>query len=385
METRLSKTLLLIPVYNHAQTLRTVAEQGLAAGFPVLVVDDGSTDGSLEAVSGMQVEQCRLPVNRGKGAAIRTGAAWAQARGYDAVITVDADGQHNPAEGRRLLETAEASWPSIVVGARDMEAGQAPESSIFGRDFSNFWVKIECGQSLPDTQSGFRIYPASWVADGRFITRRYAFEVEVLVRAIWAGLPVLSAPVSVRYPPTGKRVSHFDMFRDNLRLTGLHTWLVARSLFPWPHHRTFHAAGSAGTASTWRHPLDFWRLLSREPASAGELAAAVWVGIFVGALPIIPFGIAAIVYVNQRLHLSKLAGVGASNVCCAPFVPFLCIETGHFLRYGEFWTTFNRQTLMAEMHHRLWEWLLGALVVGPILGFLGAAIALFLVRSLRTR
>ena len=378
METRSPKTLLLIPVYNHSRTLRTVAEQGLAAGFPVLVVDDGSTDRSLETILGLQVERCRFPVNRGKGAAIRAGAEWAQARGYDAVITLDADGQHDPAEGWRLRDAAATSWPAIVVGARDMEAGRAPRSSIFGRDFSNFWVKIECGRSLPDTQSGFRLYPAAWVAKGRFLTVRYAFEVEVLVRAVWAGLPVLSAPVSVRYPPAGEGVSHFDRFWDNLRLTGLHTWLVARSLLPWPHRRIFGAANRFGVAAACR-------LLSDEPATAGELAAAVWVGIFIGALPIIPFGIATIIYVNHRLRLSKLAGVGASNVCCAPFVPFLCIETGHFLLYGRFWTAFNRQTLVAELPHRLWEWLLGAIVVGPLLGFLGAAVAYILVRSLRAR
>ena len=384
-ETRSPNTLFLIPVYNHARTLRTVAEQGLAAGFPVLVLDDGSTDGSLETISGLQVDRLRLPVNRGKGAAIRAGAAWAQARGYDAILTLDADGQHDPAEGRRLLDAVAASWPAIVVGARDMETGLAPRSSIFGRDFSNFWVRIECGQSLPDTQSGFRLYPADWVADGRFLTRRYAFEVEVLVRAVWAGLPVLSVPVSVRYPLEGERVSHFDRFWDNLRLTGLHTWLVTRSLLPWPHRRTFGAAGESGSAAAWGHPLDLLRSLSREPATAGELAAAVWVGIFIGALPIIPFGIATIVYVNHRLHLSKLAGVGASNVCCAPFVPFLCIEVGHFLRYGRFWTAFSRQTLVAESPHRLWEWLLGAMVVGPLLGGLGAVATYVLVRSLRAR
>lgn len=113
------------------------------------------------------------------------------------------------------------------------------------------------------------------------------------------------------------------------------------------------------------------------------MAAAVWVGIFVGALPIIPFGIAAIVYVSHRLHLNKLASVAASNVCIAPFVPLACVETGHFLLHGGFLFAFDRHVLLYEIHLRLWEWLLGALVIGPILGLAGALLTYLVVRSLR--
>jgi uncharacterized protein (DUF2062 family) len=115
-----------------------------------------------------------------------------------------------------------------------------------------------------------------------------------------------------------------------------------------------------------------------------ELAAASWIGIFIGALPIIPFGIVTIVYVNHKLHLNKLAGVAASNVCVFPFVPFLCVEVGHFFMFGRFWSEFNRQTLLYEIHYRLWEWLLGSLVVGPLIGFAGALLTYLLVRYLRS-
>ena len=131
------------------------------------------------------------------------------------------------------------------------------------------------------------------------------------------------------------------------------------------------------------HPVRFFRRLSMEHSGAGELAVAVWVGIFLGALPIIPFGIAAIVYVSHRLHLNKLAGVAASNVCIAPFVPLACVEAGHFLRHGRFLIAFDRHVLLDEIHLRLWEWLLGALVIGPILGFAGALLTYIVVRSLR--
>lgn len=131
------------------------------------------------------------------------------------------------------------------------------------------------------------------------------------------------------------------------------------------------------------HPVRFFRRLSREHSGAGELAAAVWVGIFLGALPITPFGTAAIVYVSHRLHLNKLAGFAASNVCAPPFVPLACVEVGHFLRHGRFLFAFDRHVLLDEIHLRLWEWLLGALVIGPILGFAGALLTYAVIRALR--
>jgi uncharacterized protein (DUF2062 family) len=377
------KTLLVIPVYNHATTLRAVARNALAEGFPVLVFDDGSTDGGLDTVVDLPVARHRFPSNRGKGAAILAAAELAKRSGYDAIVTIDADGQHDPADARRLLETAAASWPAVAIGARRMEDANASPSNVFGRDFSNFWVRLECGHALPDSQSGYRLYPADFLLAGRFLSTGFPFEAEVLVRAAWAGLPLLSVPVPVHYPPAGERVSHFNTFLDNLRLSCLHAWLVIRSLLPWPHLRRSPGEDASPKTTEFLHPVRFFRRLSREHSGAGELAAAVWVGIFLGALPIIPFGIAAIVYVSHRLHLNKLAGVAASNVCCFPFVPLACVEVGHFLRYGRFLFAFDRHVLLDEIHLRLWEWLLGALIIGPILGFAGALLTYIAVRSLR--
>ncbi|OGR61686.1 MAG: dolichyl-phosphate mannose synthase [Elusimicrobia bacterium GWA2_69_24] len=365
--------------------LRGVVERALAEGLPVLVVDDGSTDGSLDSLSGLPIERRRFPVNRGKGAALLEGAAAAKRLGYEAILTLDADGQHDPAEGRLLLKTAAADWPAIVIGARRMESGGAPSSSIFGRDFSNFWVKMESGQALPDTQSGYRLYPVGFLTSRDFVSRRYSFEVEVLVRAAWTGMPVRSTPVSVTYAPGSGRVSHFHRLKDNLRLSCLHTWLVGRSLLPYPHERTFGTAEKIRWIPELMSPLDFFRRMAREHASAAELAAAVWVGIFLGSLPIMPFGAASILYVSHKLHLNKLASFGASHVCIAPFVPLFCIEIGHYLRFGRLWTEFTRRTLLLEIHHRLWEWLLGSLLLGPALGVVGAVFTYYLVRRLRAK
>ena len=379
------KTLVVIPVYNHAKTLRGVVEGALAQGFDVLVLDDGSTDGSLDSVADLPVRRHRLPVNLGKGGAILAGARIAQSSGYQAILTIDADGQHDPADARLLLEAAACSWPCIVIGARRMETLNVPRSSLFGRDFSNFWVRLECGQTLPDTQSGYRLYPVEFLESSRFLSRRYTFEIEVLVRGSWAGLAVLSTPVSVYYPPGDERISHFHKFKDNLRLSCLHTFLVTRSLIPWPHRRLFSKDSGAERLPSIFQPASYFRALSREHSSAGQLAAAVWVGIFLGALPIIPLATMAIIYACHRLHLNKLAAVGASNVCAAPFVPFLCVQLGHYLIYGSFWYEFNRHTLLGQLQYRLWEWLIGSLLIGPILGAAGALVTYVLVRNVRKR
>jgi glycosyltransferase involved in cell wall biosynthesis len=378
------RVLLLVPVYNHAQTLRAVVEGCLREGHEVLVMDDGSTDGSLDAVSDLPILRHRLPVNRGKGAAIRAGAALAAAKGYEAIITLDADGQHDPADANKLVEAAASAWPCIVLGERKQDATHRSSASLFGMAFSNFWVRLECGRTLPDTQSGYRLYPTALLTQ-RFFSRRYTFEIEVLVRGSWAGLPVLSTLVSVYYPPKDERVSHFRMFRDNLRLTALHTWLVLRSLVPWPYRRVFKSQSGDGAALNLFHPIRFFRQLSLEHTSPKDLAIAAGIGIFIGSLPIIPFGIVTILYVCHRFRLNKLAGAGASNICVMPFVPFLCIEAGHLLRYGEWWTTFTWKTLVQEIPLRAWEWLLGSFIVGPILGIVGALLTYSLVRSLRAR
>ena len=384
IESPLPKTLLVIPVCGRSRALRLVVECAIEQGLPVLLVDSGSDDGDLAVIANLPVERLQLAAGLGKGRALLAGAALAKEKGYGVILTVDADGEHDPANVRFLLDAARISWPAIVIGAALTESADMRESSLCSNDFPGFWVRLECGQSLPDTRSGFRLYPVDFLTSRHFFARCRGFEVETLVRGAWAGLPLLSVEVPAGRLPAAEKDIHLHKFMDNLNLVFLHTLLVTRSLLPWPHRRIVPKTAAKDPLSLLSEPLQFFRLLCREHASAVELAAASWVGIFIGSLPIIPFGIVTIVYVNHKLHLNKLAGVVASNVCVFPFVPFLCVEVGHFLRFGCFWSEFNRQTMLHEIHYRLWEWLLGALVVGPLIGFGGALLTYILVRYLRS-
>jgi glycosyltransferase involved in cell wall biosynthesis len=209
---------LLIPVYNHAGGVVSVIERALALDLPVWVVDDGSTDGSAVLLARFRgVTVLRYEENRGKGEAILTGFS-AMAGKADWAVTLDADGQHDPMDVPVLIRAIPAGKRPIVIGRREGMIGEdVPWTSRFGRQFSNFWVRAAGGPVLSDTQSGMRVYPLPEAARLDVRARRFQFEVEILVRARWAGIPVVEAPVRVFYTPGMKRISHFRPFVDFCR------------------------------------------------------------------------------------------------------------------------------------------------------------------------
>jgi len=381
-----------IPLFNHGKTVRAVAERALACGFAVIVVDDGSTDNGAENLAGLELTLVSHEKNLGKGAAILTAAKEAARQGFAMMVTVDADGQLDPAEAGKLTDAARREkGPVMVIGARRMEEAGAPGSSLFGRKFSNFWVHLECGLTLPDTQSGMRLYPVAELLSLPVRSRRYGFEVEVISRMAWAGIRVVSVDVGVVYPPD--RISHFHRFVDNMRLSFCHARLVLRAICPWPHQRLAAADTGGKTcrdggdeknpAAVWLHPAAFFRKLCLEHTSAWQLAAAAWIGVFLGAVPLLALHTVAIIYVTHRLHLNKLAAVGASQLCMPPVVPVLCVETGYWLRHGTFLLKADWDTVVGEAHLRLWEWLLGSLIIGPVLGTVVALAFYLVIKTLR--
>ena len=219
---------IVIPVYNNPKTIKKVVEETLELGYSVIVVDDGS---DIEVASLLNQSQnltiIRHQINRGKGKAILTGAREAKKIGYEYIITIDGDGQHYPAEIKELLPLLEDE--NIVIGNRKFKE-DVPNSSKFGRGFSNFWIFVESGKWLGDTQSGFRAYPLSIL--GLELTHsRYDFEIEVLIKHMWAKKEIKEVEIEVYYPPKGTRVSHFDKVKDNIRLSKIHSKLVLQNIF----------------------------------------------------------------------------------------------------------------------------------------------------------
>jgi len=229
-----SRFAFVIPVYNHGATVAQVARQAQALGYPVFVVDDGSTDQTAKYLAEIKdITVLRHAKNEGKGAALMTGFM-AASHVADYAITIDADGQHDPQDVWRLIDAIPARKRPIIVGARQgMEdtAGHIPWTSRFGRKFSNFWVRTSGGPKISDTQSGMRIYPLPETMGLNARARRFQFEVEILVQARRRGIPIIEAPVSVVYGADGARISHFRPFVDFFRNAKTFTRLIFTRIF----------------------------------------------------------------------------------------------------------------------------------------------------------
>jgi len=225
---------IVIPVYNHGAQVSGVLEKCLQFQLPVVVVDDGSTDSTpdvLASLSGITV--IRHKKNQGKGASLLRGFA-AVLQLADWAVTIDADGQHDPEDILPLTRAVPAGQRPLVIGRReDMEHKNVPWTSRWGRRFGNFWVWASCGRWLSDSQSGFRVYPLPETLHLGTKAKRFQFEVEVLVRAVWSGIPIIEAPVRAIYRPPGERVSHFRPWLDFWRNTQTFSKLIAtRVLIP---------------------------------------------------------------------------------------------------------------------------------------------------------
>lgn len=222
-----NKVCIIIPVYNNPKTIKSVVDASLALGLNLLVVDDGS-DIEVQSIINKheRLNIFRHPTNSGKGQAILTGALKAKEQHYESIIVIDGDGQHYPSEIKHILPLLHNN--TLVIGNRKFKE-DVPLASKFGRVFSNFWIFVETGRWLHDTQSGFRGYPLS-ILDLNLTHSRYDFEIEVVVKHLWENRPIQEVAIEVYYPPKEERVSHFDKLKDNIRLTKIHTKLVSKNI-----------------------------------------------------------------------------------------------------------------------------------------------------------
>ncbi len=220
---------ILIPAFNEAATIGAIVRACLAlpGASRVIVVDDGSADATAAeaAAAGARVLPCRQ--NGGKGAALRAGMRAALAEGVAFVVTLDADGQHDPADVPRLLTAARPD--RVVIGAR-IASPDTPPARLVANHVADFWVSWAARQRVTDSQSGFRVYPARLavlLAGGAAPTERFAFESEALIEAGRRGFRAVAVPIASRYP-AGARASHFRPVVDITRIVGM----VAGKLLP---------------------------------------------------------------------------------------------------------------------------------------------------------
>ena len=228
-----SKICVVMPTYNNDGTLRNVVERVLTFCKDVIVVNDGCTDTSADILVsfGEKITVVDYGKNRGKGYALKKGFEKARELGFDYAITIDSDGQHYPEDIPLFIKTLEKNPGALIVGSRNLEQENMPEKNTFANRFSNFWFKIQTSVNLPDTQTGYRLYPLKNMPSLALLTSRYEAELELLVFAAWRAIPLIPIKINVYYPKAEERVTHFRPFWDFFRISVLNTVLCFGAIF----------------------------------------------------------------------------------------------------------------------------------------------------------
>lgn len=313
------KCCVLIPTYNNHKTLERVISGVLQITSNILVVNDGSTDTTVEILARFsQVAQIHISKNKGKGNALKVGFKKALELGYEFAITIDSDGQHFPDDIPVFLEAlqTEATHNVLYIGARNMNQEDVPGASSFGNKFSNFWFWFETGTRLKDTQSGYRMYPLIEIEKLKLRTSKFELEIEVIVKAAWNGTLVKNLPVKISYDDA-ERVSHFRKGPDFARISVLNTWFVLVSLFyikPRDLYRKFRKKGI-------RKFLKEDVLHSSD--SPKKKALSIALGLLIGLSPIFGFHTIIVLALAVLFKLNKVIAFAFSNVSFPPFIPFI--------------------------------------------------------------
>lgn len=221
-------SLIIIPALNAAETIAAIVRNCKAVNERVLVVDDGSTDGTAGIAREAGAEVVSHPVNRGKGAALKTGFAYALDQGFDAVVSLDADGQHLPAEIPKFFLAREESGADLIIGGRAHLFGQMLPRRRFANRFSARCIAFASKTNVTDSQSGYRLYSAQLLRAIRLRTDGFEMESEVIVQAGRRGFKILLIPIDLAFVD-GQSTSHYKPLMDTVRIA----WTVVRARYFW--------------------------------------------------------------------------------------------------------------------------------------------------------
>jgi glycosyltransferase involved in cell wall biosynthesis len=231
----------VIPFYNHPSTIGVVLNSLRSLELTCFVVDDASDQISRDTIAQLALQEAtwirllRHEVNQGKGGAVMTGCNAAYAAGHSHALQIDADGQHNPNDVPKLLQLAREHIDSVISGVPVYDES-IPKARLYGRYMTHIWVWINTlSLQIRDSMCGLRVYPLSAVVPlwtSTRLGRRMDFDVEVLVRLSWRGVRVVGLPTKVTYPADG--ISHFDAWRDNVAISGMHARLFFGMLMRLP-------------------------------------------------------------------------------------------------------------------------------------------------------
>ncbi|MCZ6875748.1 MAG: glycosyltransferase family 2 protein [bacterium] len=226
--THLHGSIAVIPVHNEAATIATIVAAACAY-VPVIVVDDASDDDSAQHAAAAGAKVIRLSQQRGKGIALRQGLTAALQRGADRIVTLDGDGQHDPDDIPRLLAASYRRPDSMIIGGRLQAAATIPRHRLHAIRLASFWLNWMGNCDVQDTQSGFRVYPATILHALDIKRGGFLFESESLLKAAQAGYNIYELPINTVYQ--AERKSQFRPIRDGISIA---SYLSYRGLRYWP-------------------------------------------------------------------------------------------------------------------------------------------------------
>ncbi len=370
---------IIIPTYNNANTLARVIEGVLnfSEGNDVILINDGSTDSTssiLEKFQDRLIILTHAP-NVGKGYSLRKGFKEATLRGFQNAITIDSDGQHFPDDISQFIAAGKENPGALLMGSRNMEQAGVPGKSSFGNKFSNFWFWVETGITLPDTQTGFRLYPLDTLKQIKLFTKKFETEIEVIVKLAWRDVKCVSVPVKVLYDKD-ERVSHFRPFQDFTRISILNTYFVILTLIFYLPKRMIGNIYRKG----------WWNIIREETIKPGETnfkkASSIGFGIFMGIVPIWGFQLLVGIPLAILFRMNKVLFIASANISIPPMIPLIIFLSycmgGLFIENNIHFQSISAITLK-DIHLNLLQYVIGAVALAIFAGgfFFGLFYLLF--------
>lgn len=356
----------IIPTYNNEKTLKRVLDKTLDFTSDVIVVNDGSTDSTSTILKAYpHIVQIHFPQNQGKGMALRAGFKESLKRNFTYAITLDSDGQHFPEDLAIFVKEIQQNGEALLIGDRNMKQEGIPGKSSVGNKISTFWYWFETGLQLQDTQSGYRLYPIKRMEKLKYFTRKFEFEIEVIVKAAWEGIPVKNVPIQVLYDES-ERVSHFRPFKDFTRISLLNTYLVFLTLVYIKPREYFRHFKEKGFKRFFLEDL----LHSKDSSLIKSLSVAL--GVFIGIAPLWGFQTVTVLFLAYILRLNKLIAFAFSNISIPPMIPliiYVSMTIGNFFlgkpKMPPFqWDAFS--SYKEYIAQNLAEYLVGSIILASV-------------------
>ncbi len=366
------KCCVIMPTFNNEKTIGSLIENVLQYTNHLIVVCDGATDSTPKIIAsfGDKITSIGYAKNKGKGNALKMGFKEALKQGFEHAITIDSDGQHYPENILDFVKAFEENPGALFMGARNIEADGMPGKNSFANKFSNFWVKLQTGNDLPDTQTGFRLYPLKAVEKLCLFTNKFEFEVEIQVKLAWQNIKVIPVPVKVKYDPN-ERVTHFRPLQDFTRISFLNTYLTILTFLWYFHKRQL--------LKLWNNGI--WNTIKQEAIKPEESniskAFSIAFGIFIGIMPLFGFQLLLGIPLAIFLRLNKVLVIAVAHISIPPMIPIIIYTSykigAFFVENSVVFTSWKNITL-ETIHVNFMQYFIG----GWVFAF-GASFLVFIV------